>query len=202
MIAAALTAAIAAAVDCILAAVAHQAAAKYRLRLSFFRGATPVLLSASIVLQAALGMHYGNARGLWVMAAAGAAGICAITDAQTGYVFDALTLPTLALILAAACFSSAFTSAALGAAAAGGALFCLYTLTRGRGIGLGDVKLACCIGGALGVTSGMRSLQFAFVLGGVYAAALILLRVLKRGDALPFAPFLYAGMVLAALESA
>jgi leader peptidase (prepilin peptidase)/N-methyltransferase len=69
----------------------------------------------------------------------------------------------------------------------------------GRGLGLGDAKLACCIGAALGPSDGLASLGIAFVLGGAYAGFLLVSRRGRRSDAVPFAPYLAFGTVLMSL---
>lgn len=199
----ALSAALIVALDCAVAAVACAAAQKYRLRLRFFTPCAAVTLLAVTALQAILAVRYSaSTGGIATILALGVAGVCAVTDAQTGYVFDALTLPALSLILGIAAAHSAFVPAVLGGAASGAALGALYALTLGRGLGLGDVKLACCIGAAMGVAAGLRSLQVAFVLGGLYAGALLLLRRARCGESIGFAPFLFAGTAIAALEAA
>jgi leader peptidase (prepilin peptidase)/N-methyltransferase len=120
--------------------------------------------------------------------------VCAATDSFSGYVFDAVTLPAFGAILALASFQHHFLFAAAGALAAGAAMALLYAVTMGRGLGLGDVKLACCIGAALGAYDALASLDAAFVAGGVYAAFLLLTRRGSRGDEMRFAPYLAAGM--------
>lgn len=120
--------------------------------------------------------------------------VCAATDAATGYVLDAVTLPALAGTLILASSQHQLSVAALGAFTAGGVLALLYAVTLGRGLGLGDVKLACCIGAALGGRDALLSLGVAFILGGAYAAFLLLTRRGSRRDTVAFAPYLGAGM--------
>lgn len=76
----------------------------------------------------------------------------------------------------------------------------LYALTHGRGLGLGDAKLACCIGAATGAANGLESLGTAFVLGGTYAAYLLASKRACRKDELRFAPYLAAGLAAVALH--
>lgn len=76
----------------------------------------------------------------------------------------------------------------------------LYALTHGRGLGLGDAKLACCIGAATGAANGLESLGTAFVLGGTYAAYLLASKRARRKDELRFAPYLAAGLAAVALH--
>jgi leader peptidase (prepilin peptidase) / N-methyltransferase len=130
---------------------------------------------------------------LSVLAALAGTAVAAAIDARTGYIPDAVSRTTAlgALALTAACGSA--VSAFCGAAAVGGALLALHLLTRGRGLGLGDVKLGTAIGVGLGPLAGITALGAAFVLGGLYASWLLAARRAKRGDAIRFGPFLAAG---------
>jgi len=67
----------------------------------------------------------------------------------------------------------------------------MWMLSRGRAIGLGDVKFAACIGAALGSLQGELALGVAFVLGGTYAAV-ALVRGSRRDASTCFAPYLAA----------
>jgi prepilin signal peptidase PulO-like enzyme (type II secretory pathway) len=129
----------------------------------------------------------------WVASFA-AISVSAATDAGSGYVFDAVTIPAVCALLLLAYFQQQLVLAAGGAIAAGGAMALLYALTWGRGLGLGDVKLACCIGAALGARDALLALAAAFVLGGAYACFILITRRGSRGDEVRFAPYLAAGM--------
>jgi len=69
----------------------------------------------------------------------------------------------------------------------------LYLASRGRGIGLGDVKLALCIGAGLGIRGGLLSFAVAFIVGGAAATILLIFGKARRGDEIRFAPFIAAG---------
>ena len=93
-------------------------------------------------------------------------------------------------------------------------LFALWFVSRGRWMGLGDVKLALPIGWLLGMEWGIRALLFAFVLGALVSVPLLFFsstfwhRVLERftptrafrtgnlgftmQSEIPFGPFLIA----------
>jgi prepilin signal peptidase PulO-like enzyme (type II secretory pathway) len=111
-------------------------------------------------------------------------------------VFDAITLPCLALAIVISLVNHTAGQVTGGALAAGGSLFALYAITRGRGLGLGDVKLACCIGAGAGALGGLEALGLAFVFGGAYAALLLITKRAQFGAELRFAPYLAAGMAL------
>lgn len=123
--------------------------------------------------------------------------------------FDTLTLPnsivyptiiiTYAYLAVYAAFTGAWGSlgqAGLASLALTGFYFLIYVLSRGRGLGFGDVKLALALGALLGwfgwgaVIIGTFS---AFVIGGIPGAILMATGVLKRGKPIPFGPMLLIG---------
>jgi prepilin signal peptidase PulO-like enzyme (type II secretory pathway) len=122
----------------------------------------------------------------------------AVTDARTGLIPDALTRTTALAALGCALANGVAPAACGGAYAVGGSLLVLHLLTRGRGLGLGDVKLGTAIGAGFGPVAGIVALGAAFVFGGAYASWLLLTRRARRGDAIRFGPFLAAGTVAAA----
>lgn len=131
----------------------------------------------------------------------GAIGVGVATDQATGYILDVVTLPSCVLAIVAEALGGAGLRSAIGATTVSGAMLLLYTITRGQGLGLGDVKLAAAMGTLLGAKAGLISIGVSFVLGGCIAAVLIVTRRGSRKMTLPFAPYLAAG-VLAALTLA
>lgn len=79
-----------------------------------------------------------------------------------------------------------------GAAVAAVVLGAIYLLTRGRGMGLGDVKLATALGLALGLPLVVFLFLLSFLCAGVWAAGLLALRRAKLKDRIAFGPFLAA----------
>lgn len=118
------------------------------------------------------------------------------TDLEHRIVPNRIVLPAAAVVLAAQTIlhpSPEWTLAALGAAL----FFLVAALAYPAGLGMGDVKLALLLGAALG-----RTVPVALMLG--MAAALVPSAVLlarhgaaARKMALPFAPFLALGGVIA-----
>ena len=125
--------------------------------------------------------------------------IAAGIDVRTGCIPDRVTRPTSIIALGVATVSGLVLTAFWGALAVGGSLLLLHVITRGRGLGLGDVKLGTAIGVGLGPAAGLAALGGAFILGGAYASWLLATRRASHHDALPFGPFLATGTVLAAL---
>ena len=132
-------------------------------------------------------------------AALGGTLVAAVADARTGLIPDALTRTTAFAALGCAVANGAAPLACGGAYAVGGALLGLHLLTRGRGLGLGDVKLGTAIGAGFGPSAGIFALGAAFVFGGAYATWLLLAGRARRGDTIRFGPFLAAGTAAAAL---
>ncbi len=73
----------------------------------------------------------------------------------------------------------------------------LIILSRGKAMGLGDVKLFLAMGVLLGWQNFVFALWLAFVSGGIVAGALLLLKRKKIGATIPLGPFL----VIAALTA-
>lgn len=66
----------------------------------------------------------------------------------------------------------------------------LHLITKGKGMGLGDVKLALLMGLILGFPKILVAFYLAFLTGGLIGVILILLRKKKFGEHIPFGPFL------------
>ncbi|MDP2650691.1 MAG: prepilin peptidase [bacterium] len=72
----------------------------------------------------------------------------------------------------------------------------IYLLTRGKAMGLGDVKFAGALGILLGWPDAALALILAFIVGGFLAAPLIIAKRKGMKDALPFGPFIVIGVTL------
>lgn len=95
------------------------------------------------------------------------------------------SLPRLAVFGEAGRFSPLFSGI-------GSFLFMLfiYIITKGQGMGFGDVKLAFLIGLVLGYPKIIVALYLAFLTGGIVGVILILVRKAKFGQKIAFGPFL------------
>lgn len=79
-----------------------------------------------------------------------------------------------------------------------GLLVCLAVcrfISRG-GVGVGDIKLVSAAGLAIGLYGGLAMLLFAQVTAVVAAVGLLVSRRAKWKDSVPFAPFLWTGLLL------
>ena len=126
----------------------------------------------------------------------------ALIDLDTRRLPNVIVLPALLtgiLLLAAAALVRGDLVALAGAAIGGAGLFALYLIlaiaSRG-GMGMGDVKLAAVLGlylGFLGWGNLLVGAFAAFVFGGVFGLALMLIRRAGRTTAIPFGPWMILG---------
>jgi prepilin signal peptidase PulO-like enzyme (type II secretory pathway) len=123
--------------------------------------------------------------------------VCAASDLATGLVFDLVTGSTAAIVLAWALLHQTVRVELLGGYLSIAPLALLHLVTRGRGIGIGDIKLAGVIGGAIGGAGALVAIGAAFVTGACWAVMMLASRKVGRGDTLPFAPFLALGAMMA-----
>jgi leader peptidase (prepilin peptidase)/N-methyltransferase len=79
-----------------------------------------------------------------------------------------------------------------GAVTGAGFLGLLWLVTRGRGIGLGDVKLLLPLGALLGLPGTIVMLWLAFMAGGLVGLYLLVRGHAGLKTAVPFGPFLVA----------
>jgi leader peptidase (prepilin peptidase)/N-methyltransferase len=76
-------------------------------------------------------------------------------------------------------------------------LLLIHLLTKGKGMGLGDVKLAIPLGMILDWRGSFVWMFLSFVIGAVVGLVLIFLKKAKFGRQIPFGPFLVASFFLA-----
>ncbi|MBU1130100.1 A24 family peptidase, partial [Patescibacteria group bacterium] len=77
-----------------------------------------------------------------------------------------------------------------------GFLLLLHLVTKGNGMGMGDVKLAFFMGTFLGFKGVVMAFYIAFVFGAVVGVILLLLKKAKRKTVIAFGPFLIIGTLL------
>ncbi len=92
----------------------------------------------------------------------------------------------------------------LGLVLLGAIIVCLFFMflvwiTKGRGMGWGDVKLGFLIGLVNGFPYGFEAIFFGFVLGALYSLILIVSKRKTMKDTIAFGPFLIMGSVLVLL---
>jgi len=83
------------------------------------------------------------------------------------------------------------------AAFLGGLFFLIIVLvTRGKGMGEGDIIIGFLIGMVLGIQSATLAIFLAFLIGSVVSLSLIAVKLRKFGQTVPFAPFLVIGFFI------
>lgn len=75
-------------------------------------------------------------------------------------------------------------------------LLALNFLTKGRGMGLGDVKLVIPLGMLIGIANALYWMTTSFVIGAVVGGGLILIGKAHFGKHIPFGPFLIFAFAL------
>ncbi|HKN87243.1 MAG TPA: A24 family peptidase [Nitrospiraceae bacterium] len=115
---------------------------------------------------------------------------------------DAITLPGIALGVLAAVFALplGLLDSLLGLLLGGGVLFGLAWISPylfgKEGMGGGDIKLLAMIGAFLGWKPVLLTMLIGAILGAIVGVALIVLKVLRRDQYLPFGPFLAFGAII------
>jgi prepilin signal peptidase PulO-like enzyme (type II secretory pathway) len=125
--------------------------------------------------------------------------VCAATDLLSYRVPNAITYPAIVgAIVAGAFMPDANVKEVLaGGLLAGGVLLVPALVTGGVGMGMGDVKLAAFVGLAVGFTKLVPALLGMALLGGGAATFLLATRLRRRGEPIPYAPFISAGALAA-----
>jgi prepilin signal peptidase PulO-like enzyme (type II secretory pathway) len=86
-----------------------------------------------------------------------------------------------------------FINIALGAIVGSGLLFLVVLASRGKGMGMGDVKFAILMGLILGFPQILVALYIAIIVGAILGITAIITKKAKMKTAIPFGPFLVLG---------
>lgn len=87
----------------------------------------------------------------------------------------------------------------LAVAIISGLYYLLYAISRGKWVGLGDIKLGLFMGLALGWEGAIVALLLANVIGCLVVIPGLIMGKLRRDSQVPFGPFLIAGFVIAGI---
>lgn len=124
-----------------------------------------------------------------------------IVDFEHQYIPDTLAFGILLIvigILILTAYELLFVNLASGLGA-GVFLLLIHLLTRGKGMGLGDVKLVLALGTILGFPLAVVSMFSAFVIGSAVGIVLIIAKLAKFKQKVAFGPFLIIGFFVAML---
>jgi len=144
------------------------------------------------LLFAFLYYHYGLSIELAVTAFYGTVFIViAVIDLDHGLILNKIVYPMIVvtLIIDALLPQPGIINGVIGGAVGFTFLLIPGLISRG-GMGWGDIKMAALIGMVTGFPLVMVAMLTAVILGGLTAIVLLLLKIKKRKDAVPFGPFL------------
>jgi leader peptidase (prepilin peptidase)/N-methyltransferase len=126
-------------------------------------------------------------------------------DLEHQVIPDEILLPVIFLFLLSKIFAPHFNTqylilnTLLPAVGASIFLLIIWALTKGRGMGLGDVKLAFLMGLSLGFPKVVVAFYLAFLTGAIIGVILILVKKARFGQKIAFGPFLAAATVITVL---
>jgi len=137
-----------------------------------------------------------------------------VIDLETGLILNIVTFPAMAIALVISCLrpdiavsagsfhlsNTAFLNAGLSSligGAVGFVIFFIIVVVSGGGMGVADIYMAALIGLAVGYPNIFAAILIAILTGGILAIVLLVSKIKKRKDAIPFGPFLAVGAVAA-----
>lgn len=163
----------------------------------------PAVEAVTGVLFAALAVTYGRSGALPALLWVAAAGVALfVIDLDCHRLPDAIVLPSYPVVAALLVAGGAVTGdlpvrrAVLSAGLWLGVYGALWSVTLGRGMGLGDVKLAGLLGLALGWVGwgpSVLGLFAGFAAGAAVGAGLLVSGRVTRGEPIAHGPFLLLG---------
>ncbi|MEW6725211.1 MAG: prepilin peptidase [Bacillota bacterium] len=123
--------------------------------------------------------------------------VLAFTDLETGLLPNAVTLPGTAIGLVLSLARPGWTpiTALWGAALVGGVLLLIAVASGGK-MGGGDVKMGFLMGAFLGPLLGLVALFMSSSLGALTGLGLMATGRVRRGEFIPFGPFLSLGSLI------
>lgn len=125
-------------------------------------------------------------------------------DLKHGTISDKIIYPSIALVLVyqAVYMKDLLLYNFLSAISSFIFFLALFLITRGKGMGFGDVKFSFLMGLFLGFPKIIVGLYLAFLTGAIVGVILILCRKKKlKGSTVPFGPFLVVGSILSLFYS-
>jgi leader peptidase (prepilin peptidase)/N-methyltransferase len=172
---------------------------------------SPIVEFATAAIFAFLAWHYGLSLELaFAVIYASIFIVIFAIDLEQELILNIVVFPAMMLAFAFSFFWGGFEefwpkigpgfvlSALLGGAVGFVLMLLPYLLTRGRGMGYGDVKLAALIGLMSGFPLVLVALLVGIIAGGLVAVFLLLSKMVKsRKAAIPYGPFLAVGAMVA-----
>lgn len=123
---------------------------------------------------------------------------CTFIDLEHYIIPDKIILPTMiaGFLLNIVLHFESLLDYLMGFALGGGIILLIVILSRG-GMGGGDIKLFATVGMFLGLKLTALAMLLAFILGSIAGLILIIFKLKKMKDAIPFGPFIALGSAIA-----
>ena len=119
--------------------------------------------------------------------------VVAFIDLEHRLILNRVIYPSLvAAVPLSLLHGNSLGSVLIGGVLGFGLLFVLFVVSRGA-IGAGDVKLCGVVGLFAGFPGVLTALFWASILAGIIAAGLLITKRVRRGDFIPYGPFICAG---------
>lgn len=161
----------------------------------------PAVEAVTAVAFGVIGSFWGTG-GVWAMGLAAVFIVIFFSDLVYGLIPDEAVAAGIVFCVLGNTGNLGFLRAATATGFVSALIFlAIVLITKFRGMGLGDVKLAFLIGLVLGWPGALAAFWAAFVLGGAAAAVLLVLKRTKLSATIALGPFLVAGVVFSALWS-
>jgi leader peptidase (prepilin peptidase) / N-methyltransferase len=127
--------------------------------------------------------------------------IIGLIDLDHQLILDKIVFPcvAIALVLDAFVVPRGIVNSLEGAGVGVLIILIPFLATMGRGMGFGDVKMALLMGLAVGFPEILVAVLGGIILGGLTAIVLLVTRIKKRKDVIPFGPFLSIATIVALL---
>ncbi len=125
--------------------------------------------------------------------------VIGIIDLEHGLILNKIVYPASVVALIISVFLLPGIVNAVIGGAIGFVLLLIVALASRGGMGWGDIKMAMLIGLVTGFPVVFVGLFMGIVLGGLVAGFLLLFKIKKRGEQIPFGPFLSLATMIALL---
>jgi len=182
----------------------HSAISFYYPVVEFITGALFLFVSSQLLTEYQISNKFGNAeiylRLIFFLFIVSTFIVIFFTDLKYGIIPDKVvyTAIVVTFLFLITNYQLLITNHLLSAVGSFIFFLLIFLVTRGRGMGFGDVKLAFLIGLLLGFPKTVVALYAAFLTGAVISIILILEKKKKfKGSTIPFGPFLVIGTFIA-----
>lgn len=124
--------------------------------------------------------------------------ISSVIDLRYKIIPNKITYPSIVIGIMLAVFSNhiSILASLLGILVSAGFLFLLALFYKGRGMGMGDVKLAAVIGAVLGWEFTILGIFIGSFVGAVVGVVLIYSGIIERKTRIPFGPLISLGVLI------